>query len=167
MNVKNYFIVICFVVALLVLLLSYIELKKAKNYAFAVIPFKDLDDKPFVILSPQDFNLIRYPVYVYKSDNNNIGYESSYEKYKYRKDVVKEHVSQVLLTPLKSVTGNISNVFKSKTPVNNLYGAATEAMNLVNICSLMSCNESIYTIEHHVEDNISAFVSENLLYIIH
>ena len=166
MNINRYFIIACLITLILILIFSHCELKKSKNHAVAVIDIDDIKQRPYIDLSPIEFDLT-HNIYIYMKDSKpeivrNI---SKLDKYKYKVENVKQHISEVLTQPVRSICNNIKNAIISRTPLQCLFGASVDIANVVGLTSILSPDESI-TIEHHIDDNVSAFIANNYLYII-
>ena len=146
-------------------MLSYIEMKQCISKAFAVIDIKEFNKTDCIIISP-DFYPIKHNIYVYPVESRNVHHTSDYAKNAYVSAEISEHIANAVLSPIKSAKNKLKEAKSSYSPINSLYSAASDAMNITNVMSLQLSNSGKYTIEYHAEDNISTFIANNFIYIL-
>jgi hypothetical protein len=106
-----------------------------------------------------------HPIYIYNASKYPIPYSADYDRSKYDRVNIDEHLAGKVLRPLKSITQNLKTTVGTNTPINNVYGAISEGFSLFNISSLIGGDQK-FILERHKNDKTSAFIEDGFLYII-
>lgn len=161
MNSSYLFIIISIAVLLLILMLSYIEMNNCKTHAMLAIDIKQLNKNPTIVLTP-DMLPIKNNAYIYSTTCS----EMVRPHVGYVKDDICEHVASSIMNPIKEVINKVKKIKNSTSPINTIYSAVTKASDVVSISTLSSTPETKYILEHHPNDNITAFISDDFIYFV-
>lgn len=165
MNIKQQFIVISFVVLTIILILSYLEMKRCETTSLLTVDCREVENKKCIVLDNRHYPLTA-PAYIYSTSAYPIPYKNSYNYYDYSKTNISDHVAGKVIKPLKAIVTNVKDCPTSSSPINNLYGAVTDAASIMNILHFITGNDPQFILEHHKNDKLSAFIEDGLLYII-
>lgn len=141
-------------------------MKNCEKQAFTIIDIRELNQQPFIKLTPKHYP-IKHTAYIYRSDESKVKYDSTYDRRLYIPDEISEHIANIALSPVKSAVSKLKSLGKTASPINTLYTAVSDASNVMNIMSLTTSNSSDkYICEHHVDDDINAFITDDFIYIL-
>ena len=161
MNIQKRFIIISAIIFIIIVLLSYVEMTQCEHSAIFTLDIREVESKGCLKLHVDD-----HTIYVYNKITFPIPYNDDYESSKYIKSNVTEHLASKVLTPIKSIFCNIKDCPHNSAPINTLYNAVSEGASIFNIVQYLTGVEQKLILEHHKNDNISAFIEDGFLYII-
>lgn len=160
MNKQKLFLLVSFVVLLVILVLSYVEMNTCKDHALIAIDIKQLADEPCLTITPAAIPL-KHNVYIYKNADSKHQTPSGYVK-----EDIYEHVASSIITPVHDIFHKIKQAKHSYSPINNVYGAITKATDVMSVVSLATSPDAKYILEHHPDDDINAFIANDIIYVI-
>jgi len=153
-------------VALIVLLVANIEMYINKNNSI----YSGQLMKRYVYIPPETSGL-QDPIWIFNSKNikaKDIQYPNGYNKRKYTKSVIDEHLASKLNKPLKELLQSLRHLPKSSMPLNTLYTTISkgeEAVYSVDPGTIAPI-KSKYKIIHSIRDNIETFINNDRYYIV-
>ena len=161
MNKQKLFLLVSFVVLVVILLLSYVEMNNCKDHALLAIDTKQLNDDPCLTITPAVIPM-KHNVFIYNAVD-----ESKHKTPPgYIKEDNYEHVASSIITPVHDIFHKIKQAKHSYSPINNMYGAITKATDVMSVVSLASSPNTKYFMEHHPDDDITAFLANDIIYVI-
>jgi hypothetical protein len=135
-------------------------MNNCKNHALIAIDTKQLTDDPYLTITPAAIPL-KHDVYIYKNTDNKHQTPPGYVQ-----EDICEHVASSIITPVHEIFHKIKQTKHSHSPINNVYGAITKATNVVSVVSLAASPDTKYILEHHPDDDINAFLVNDIIYVI-
>jgi hypothetical protein len=125
------------------------------------IDTKQLIETPTLTITPAVIP-VKHNVYIYSStDEEKIRPHTGYIK-----EDIYEHIASSIITPVNDIFHKIKQAKHSYSPINNVYGAITKATDVMSVVSLTSSPNTRYVLEHHTEDDVNAFLANDIIYVV-
>jgi hypothetical protein len=131
-----------------------------KDRALIAIDIKQLADDPCLTITPAAIPL-KHNVYIYKNADSKHQTPPGYIK-----EDIYEHVASSIITPVHDIFHKIKQAKHSYSPINNVYGAITKVTDVMSVVSLATSPDTKYILEHPPDDDINAFIANDIIYVI-